>query len=103
MSLISYFGGGNVPMFNVPIGNNHAHDVIVKFAFKSRLEATSRCITTVADTLQIGLECEVRTLTYQAAVREGCDGPSIAPAETKRKRPLVTVNQRSMKMGTEHG
>lgn len=101
--MISYFKGGNVPMFNVPIGNDYAHDVIVKFAFKPRSEVTSRCITTVADTLQIGLECEVRTLTYQVSVREGFDGPSIAPAETKRKRPLVTGNQRSMKMGTEHG
>jgi len=101
--VISYFEGGNVPMFNAPIGNDHAHDVIVKFAFKSRLEATSRCITTAADALQVGLDCDGKTRTYQAAVREGCDGPSIAPAETKRKRPLVTANQRSMKMGTEHG
>ena len=91
------------PMFNAPIGNDHAHDVIVKFAFKSRLKATSRCITTVADTLQIGLECEVRALTYQVAAREGCGGRSIAPAEIKRKRPPAAVNQRSMKIGTDHG
>jgi hypothetical protein len=103
VSVLSYFEGGIVSPLNVPIENNHAHDVIVRFAFKSRLEVTSRCITTVGDAPDIGLNCEVGTRFYEAAVGEGCDVSLIVLAETKRNTPPAAENQRIMRTGTEHG
>ena len=101
--MISYLESGDVLMFNAPIGSDHAHDVIVKFAFKSRLEATSRCITTVADTLQLGLDLESRVWIRQLAVNEDCHGLSLASAETELIRPMTVVNQWNTKIGSDHG
>lgn len=103
MSVFSYSEGGNVPLFIAPIENDHESDVIVKFALKSRLESSSQCITTVAVARKIGLEHEVRTLTYRETALDGNCGRSIVPGEIKRKPPSAAVNQRIMRIGTDHG
>ena len=91
------------PMFNAPIGNDHAHDVDMRFTFEPRLEAMGRCTTMVADTLQLGLDSLSRVRIYQLATVEDCDGLSKASSGAAPMRPFVTDNQWDMKVGADHG